>query len=170
MRGVYETLNVRVSNPDNKEEWMYNLDAGLDPVSLAVEACKRGEYSKALVFLAAQSAMVQPHTPQKAPRQQITTRRSHISDGSQALQCFRYWVSIFTTPDITVTHTGEVWRGAKVALLSQRRTLSRGCCSALGEFSLRGVFGAVRWHMVEAATKFIPSVSLLLLHGVLFSI
>ena len=58
---MYEALNVRVSNPDNTEEWMYNLDTVLDPVSRAVEACQRGEYSKALVLLAAQagpSAMV----------------------------------------------------------------------------------------------------------------
>ena len=58
---MYEALNVRVTNPNKDQEWMYNLDAVLDPVSRAVEACQRGEYSEALVLLAAQaepSAMV----------------------------------------------------------------------------------------------------------------
>ena len=57
-----EALNVRVSDPNNKEECLYNLDTVLDPVSRAIEAVERGEYSEALVLLAAQaepSAMVQ---------------------------------------------------------------------------------------------------------------
>ena len=50
---VYEALNVRVSNPDNKDEWMYNLDTVLDPVSQAVEACRRRDYEEAERVLAA---------------------------------------------------------------------------------------------------------------------
>ena len=50
---VYEALNVRVSNPYNKEEWMYNLDAVLDPVSRAVKACQRGDYKEAEAALKA---------------------------------------------------------------------------------------------------------------------
>ena len=30
-KAVYEALNVRVSNPDKEDEWMYSLDDGLDP-------------------------------------------------------------------------------------------------------------------------------------------
>ena len=50
---VYEALNVRVSNPNNKEEWLYNLDTELDPVSRAVKACQRGDYKEAEAALAA---------------------------------------------------------------------------------------------------------------------
>ena len=50
---VYEALNVRVSNPNIKEEWMYSLDTVLDPVSRAVEACQRGDYEEAEAALAA---------------------------------------------------------------------------------------------------------------------
>ena len=50
---VYEALNVRVSNPDNKDEWMYNLDTVLDPVSQAVEACRRRDYKEAEAALGA---------------------------------------------------------------------------------------------------------------------
>ena len=50
---VYEALNVRVSNPNKEEEWMYSLDTVLDPVSRAVKACQRGDYKEAEAALAA---------------------------------------------------------------------------------------------------------------------
>ena len=50
---VYEALNVRVSNPNKEEEWMYSLDTVIDPVSRVLKACKRGDYKEAEALLAA---------------------------------------------------------------------------------------------------------------------
>ena len=50
---VYEALNVRVANPSIEQEWLYSLDTVLDPVSQAVEACRRRDYKEAEAALGA---------------------------------------------------------------------------------------------------------------------